>query len=92
VEDELSDGGENLFGSNHDSVTPAVHPSQGNPMNGTPAMPTTNATPVVQPSQGNHANATVVVQPCQGNTIRATPAILPLHTELVILSSIFQSF
>jgi len=51
VEDEISDEGENLLGSNHVSVTPAVHPSKGNPINGTPTMQpsskTTNTTPVV---------------------------------------------
>jgi hypothetical protein len=54
VEDKSSDEGENLLGSNHVSVTPAVHPSQGNPTNGTlatqPFSKPTNATPSVQPS------------------------------------------
>jgi pyruvate/2-oxoglutarate dehydrogenase complex dihydrolipoamide acyltransferase (E2) component len=82
VEDEISDEGENLLGSNHVSVTPTANPSQGNHINVTtptqPSRKTTNASPIVQPSQGN--------------TIRATPAILPLHTELVILSSILLIF
>lgn len=86
VEDEISDEGENLLGSNHVSVTPAVQKSKGNLINGTPTMQpsskTTNTTPVVQLSQGNPTNASLAVQRCQGNT-RAIPASLPLHTELI---------
>ena len=95
MEDEISDEGENLLGSNHVSVTPAVQKSKGNLINGTPTMQpsskTTNTTPVVQLSQGNPTNASLAAQRCQGNT-RAIPASLPLHTELVIFSSILQSF
>ena len=72
-----------LIPGNPTNATPAVQLSQGNP---------TNAIPAVQPSRGNPINATLAVQPCQGNTVRAAPAIPPLHDELVIVSSILQSF